>query len=161
MQYKASYHSPLGKIILTADDTALTGLWFDGQKIPSESYIMRENSIIKEARAWLNLYFDGQIPNFQPKVSFSGTKFQNEVWNILRTIPYGQTMTYGEIARIITKRRGLEKVSAQAVGSAVGKNKVSIIIPCHRVLGANRKLVGYAGGLERKIKLLTLENIEF
>ena len=160
MQYKTSYQSPLGEIILTANSLALTGLWFSGQFYSTENYIEKENSVIKETISWLDIYFNGIEPNFKPKVHFSGTNFQNEVWEILSTIPYGQTMTYGEIAKIIAKRREVDKISAQAIGSAVGKNRISIVIPCHRVLGANGKLVGYAGGLYRKAKLLALENIK-
>lgn len=161
MFYSTRYQSPLGKIILTANEAKLTGLWFAEQNYETKFYVQRENSVLKETRGWLDSYFSGKKPNFQPKLELVGTDFQKEVWRILETIPYGKTMTYGEIAKTIAKQRNVAKMAAQAIGGAVGKNKISIIVPCHRVLGRNKKLIGYAGGLDRKIELLTLERAEF
>lgn len=160
MFYSTSYQSPLGKIILVANETKLTGLWFADQTYKTETCIKQENSVLKETRAWLDEYFDGKEPSSQPKLELVGTEFQKEVWQILETIPYGETMTYGEIAKIIAKERKIAKMSAQAIGGAVGKNKISLIIPCHRVVGTNGKIVGYTGGVERKIELLKLERYE-
>ena len=106
----------------------------------------------------MDIYFSGQKPDFLPKLHLIGTDFQREVWDILLEIPYGQTVTYSEIARKIADKRGLKTMSAQAVGGAVGHNRVSVIVPCHRVIGSNGSLTGYAGGIERKIKLLDIEN---
>ena len=114
--------------------------------------------ILKDDLRWLYIYFSGQKPDFLPKLHLIGTDFQREVWDILLEIPYGQTVTYGEIARKIADKRGLKTMSAQAVGGAVGHNRVSVVVPCHRVIGSNGSLTGYAGGIERKIKLLDIEN---
>lgn len=158
MFYSTRYQSPLGKIILTANEAKLTGLWFAEQNYPISGHEEAPNAVLEETRAWPDIYFSGKEPDFTPKIQLSGSDFQNVVWKILRQIPYGKTMTYGKIAEIIAAQRKIAKMSAQAVGSAVGKNKIAIIIPCHRVLGAGEKLVGYAGGIERKIKLLDLES---
>ena len=117
--------------------------------------------IFKKTIDWLDIYFGGGIPSFTPSLSLSGTEFQKEVWNILKDIPYGQTMTYGEVAEIIAKRRNIERMSSQAVGQAVGHNPIAIIIPCHRIVGANGKMTGYAGGIDKKIALLNLEKMAF
>ncbi len=164
MIYVSHYSSPLGGITMAGDKTALTGLWFDGQKyfgatLPAQ-YAEEELPIFCETKRWLEIYFQGKDPAFLPPISFSATPFQKTVWEILRTIPYGQTMTYGEIARLVAKRNGLSTLSAQAVGGAVGRNPVSILIPCHRVVGANGSLTGYAGGIDKKIGLLTLEHAD-
>ena len=111
-----------------------------------------------EECCWLDIYFSGQKPDFLPKLHLIGTDFQREVWDILLEIPYGQTVTYGEIARKIADKRGLKTMSDQAVGGAVGHNRVSVIVPCHRVIGSDGSLTGYAGGIERKIRLLDIEN---
>ena len=157
------YHSPLGGILLAADETGLVGLWFEGQKyfantLPAE-HCAQTTPILAEAARWLDLYFAGQVPDFTPPLHPAGTSFQQSVWKILLDIPYGQTTTYGEIARQLAARQG-GRVSAQAVGGAVGHNKVSIIIPCHRVVGTSGSLTGYAGGIDRKIKLLELEHAD-
>ena len=161
MLYTNHYSSPLGSILLAADDTGLTGLWFEGQKYYAKDLIPgaahKDLPVFRETTRWLNLYFQGKEPDFCPALHPCGTAFQKEVWEILLTIPYGKTMTYGEIAAKIAERNGLEKMSARAVGSAVGKNKISLLIPCHRVVGAGDKLTGYAGGVERKEYLLNLE----
>ena len=164
MQYISHYRSPIGDILLAADEIGLTGLWFEGQKYfplyPDKEYEEKEIPIFEKVKTWLDIYFSGKEPDFTVPLHFTGTDFQNEVWSILCTIPYGQTMTYGEIAKQIAARKGLPRMSAQAVGGAVGHNKISIIVPCHRVVGANGSLTGYAGGIEKKVKLLELENVD-
>ena len=161
MHYTNRYHSPLGTILLAADDTGLTGLWFEGQKYFAQGLDKeteeKEFSVFQTARRWLDVYFSGQAPDFQVPLHFQGTAFQKEVWEILLSIPYGETTTYGAIAKQLAAKRGLPHLSAQAVGSAVGHNKISIIVPCHRVIGADGSLTGYAGGIWRKEKLLALE----
>lgn len=163
MQYISRYQSPLGKILLAADDMGLTRLWFYGQKYFAlhldESHEEKSYSVLDLAKRWLNLYFSGQEPDFSVPLHLKGTEFQKEVWKILCDIPYGTTVTYGEIAAVLAQKRGLERMSAQAVGNAVSHNPVSVIVPCHRVLGSNGSLTGYAGGLERKLKLLELEKV--
>ena len=162
MHYTTFYESPIGRMLLAADDTGLTGLWFEGQKyfarcLDRESE-EKELPVFAEAKRWLDIYFSGKEPDFTPPLHFIGTDFQKEVWEILCAIPYGQTMTYGAIADQIAKKRGLSRMSAQAVGGAVGHNNLSIIVPCHRVVGSDGSLTGYAGGIERKTFLLNLEN---
>ena len=163
MQFTDRYASPLGGILLAADDIGLTGLWFEGQKYFAQSldasHEERNLPLLDDARRWLDIYFSGKKPNFTPPLHLTGTAFQREVWDILCGIPYGCTTTYGAIAAQIAHKRGLAHMSAQAVGSAVGHNPVSIIVPCHRVLGTNGSLTGYAGGLERKRRLLALEDL--
>lgn len=162
MAYKESYESPLGEMIMVSDGTALTALAFQGQKyykkaVPTEAQDAKL-PVFERTKEWLNTYFSGQVPAFTPTISAKGTLFQEEVWEILKKIPYGKVISYGEIAAAIAKSRGLKRMSAQAVGGAVGHNPVSIIIPCHRVVGANGHLTGYAGGLDKKEELLRLEN---
>ena len=161
MQYTNHYHSPIGDITLASDGEALTGLWFDGQKYFADTladdHEDRMLPIFDQSFRWLDIYFSGKVPDFTPALRMTTTPFRKAVWEILQTIPYGQTMTYGEIAAIIAKHKGLSRMSAQAVGGAVGHNAISLIIPCHRVVGTNGNLTGYAGGLERKRYLLRLE----
>ncbi len=162
MQYTSKYKSPLGEIMIAADELGLTGLWFVGQKYFA-LYLDKENEeketpILKDTKKWLDIYFSGKEPNFKLPLHFKGTPFQNEVWEILYSIPYGETLTYGEIANILANKKGLKRMSAQAVGGAVGKNEISIIVPCHRVVGSNGSLTGYAGGIDKKIELLKIEN---
>lgn len=161
MNYTYHYISPLGIITIAGNGESLTGLWFDGQKYfphkPISESIETELPIFTQTCNWLDIYFSGRIPDFIPPISLNTTPFRKAVYDILLTIPYGHTMTYGEIANIIAKQKGIERMSAQAVGGAVGHNPVSIIIPCHRVVGADGSLTGYAGGLDRKIELLKLE----
>ena len=155
MLFLTHYASPLGPILLAADETGLTGLWFEAQKyFPSFSgveYQEKETPVLTETVRWLDVYFSGKDPGFLPPLHPQGSPFRQTVWDILLTIPRGQTMTYGEIARRLGVR------SAQAVGGAVGHNPISILIPCHRVVGSDGSLTGYAGGIERKAQLLTLE----
>ena len=164
MQYISHYRSPIGNILLAADEIGLTGLWFEGQKYFAlyldKEHEEREIPIFEKVKQWLDVYFSGKEPDFTVPLHFTGTDFQNEVWEILCTIPYGQTMTYSEIAKQIAAKKGLPRMSAQAVGGAVGHNEISIIVPCHRVVGANGSLTGYAGGIEKKIKLLQLEQVD-
>lgn len=161
MQYISHYSSPLGTILLAADEIGLTGLWFEGQKYFAlyldKEHEEKELPVLKQAKTWLDLYFSGREPDFKVPLHFTGTDFQNEVWEILYSIPYGQTTTYGEIAKRLAASRGLKRMSAQAVGGAVGRNEISIIVPCHRVVGSSGSLTGYAGGIDKKIELLKLE----
>ena len=164
MTYTMHYDSPLGGILLAADEIGLTGLWFDGQKyfartLPDER-IPRETPVLREAARWLEIYFGGAQPDFMPPLHPAGTPFQKEVWELLLQIPYGQTATYGQLAERLAEKRGLAHMSAQAIGGAVGHNAVSILIPCHRVVGTGGSLTGYAGGLDRKIRLLELEKAD-
>lgn len=156
--YKTQYLSPLGPITLSYTNKALVGLWFSSpdQNLPVATEAT-SHPILKQVIQWLDLYFSGQNPSFLPPLEYTTTPFRTRVCQIMLTIPYGQTMTYGQIAKIIAKEKGLDKMSAQAVGGAVGHNPIAIMIPCHRVIGTNGKLTGYAGGLERKTKLLKLE----
>lgn len=164
MKYISKYTSPLGNILLAADEIGLTGLWFEGQKFfplyLDKDHEEKELPIFIKAKEWLDIYFSGKEPTFMLPLHFIGTPFQIEVWEILYSIPYGKTMTYGEIAKIIAKRKGIQRMSAQAVGGAVGRNEISIIVPCHRVVGANGSLTGYAGGIDKKTALLRLEKID-
>ncbi|MBP3918351.1 MAG: methylated-DNA--[protein]-cysteine S-methyltransferase [Clostridia bacterium] len=163
MQYINHYESPIGGILLAADEIGLTGLWFDGEKYFADGLSPEHEEsnlpIFEDVKRWLTIYFSGQEPDFIPPLHVTGSPFQLAVWEILQTIPYGTTMTYGKIANIIAKQRGLSRMSAQAVGGAVGHNEISIIIPCHRVVGTNGSLTGYAGGIDKKVKLLNLENV--
>ena len=164
MQYIQYYQSPISNMIMTGNDTFLTGLWFIQQKntVPalSEEYLEKPLTVFDETRKWLDIYFSGKVPDFTPPLSMEATPFRKMVWEILLTIPYGQTTTYGEIASKIAAKMGLARMSAQAVGQAVGHNPISIIVPCHRVIGANGNLTGYAGGIDLKIQLLTLEKTD-
>lgn len=161
MQYISYYQTPLGRIVLAADYIGLTGLWFEGQKYFSSCLDKKHEEkslpVFSDTARWLHIYFSGSEPDFCVPLHYTGTAFQQEVWDILCTIPYGQTMTYGEIAVQIAAHRGLNRMSAQAVGGAVAHNPISILVPCHRVVGADGSLTGYAGGIDRKRKLLKLE----
>ena len=158
------YDSPLGGILLAADETGLTGLWFDGQKffardLPAER-VEQNTPTLSEVKRWLDIYFTGKEPDFMPPLHPIGSAFRRSVWDILLRIPYGQTSTYGEIARQLAEKQGRPRIAAQAVGGAVGHNKVSIISPCHRVVGTNGSLTGYAGGIDKKVKLLEWEHTD-
>lgn len=164
MTFIQHYASPLGGILLAANDIGLTGLWFDGQKyyadnLPAE-HIERETPILTDAKRWLDVYFTGVEPDFMPPLHIVGSAFRQKVWKLLLQIPYGQTVTYGELARQLAEKQGLARMSAQAVGGAVGHNEISVIIPCHRVVGTHGSLTGYAGGIDKKIMLLELEHAD-
>ena len=158
------YDSPLGGITLASGGEALAGLWFDGQRhfagtlTPGRAE-EKMLPVFRQTIRWLDLYFSGKAPDFTPPLEMRTTPFRKAVWEILLSIPFGQTTTYGRIARILAEQRGLAHMSAQAVGGAAGHNAIALIIPCHRVLGADGSLVGYAGGLDRKRALLALEGI--
>lgn len=164
MEYTHYYNSPIGSILLASDGKCLTGLWFEGQKYfgdtLSENYIQKEIPIFKQVDKWLTIYFSGKEPNFTPALYMKTTPFRKAVWEIMLTIPYGKTMTYGEIANTIAEQKGIKKMSARAVGSAVGHNSISLIIPCHRVIGKNGSLTDYAGGIDKKEKLLAMEKVD-
>ena len=160
------YKSPLGDILLASNNNKLIGAWFEGQKYYlsniSQDIIEKEDKVLIKTGKWLDSYFDGEKPsiddlNLEPR----GSDFRQEVWKLLCEIPYGETVTYKDIASKIAENRRIEKMSAQAVGGAVGHNPISIIIPCHRVIGSDGALTGYAGGIDRKIFLLKHENARF
>ena len=161
MQYITRYESPLGPMLLAADDAGLTGAWFAGQKYFAQGLARqpaeKQTPPLQAARRWLDAYFAGREPDAAVPLHLVGTPFQTEVWQLLRAIPYGQTVTYGELAARLAAQRGVQRMSARAVGGAVGRNPVSLLVPCHRVVGAGGRLTGYAGGLERKHYLLALE----
>ncbi|MCM1268619.1 MAG: methylated-DNA--[protein]-cysteine S-methyltransferase [Bacteroidales bacterium] len=161
MQYTNRYESPLGQITLAADETGLTGLWFAGQKYYAlhldRKHEEKDLPVFAQAKKWLDLYFVGKEPDFWPPLHLIGSAFQREVWELLCQIPYGQTTTYGALAKRLAEKRELPGMSAQAVGGAVAHNPISVIVPCHRVVGADGKLTGYAGGLDKKTALLRLE----
>lgn len=179
MIYIDTYPSPLGNITMAGDGQAITGLWFDGQKYfganlnkeyktekspeikkPLEYEGTKQLPVFAETKKWLDLYFQGKEPDFTPQLSLKGSPFRMTVWEILLAIPYGQTITYGEIAARIAAQKGIPHMSAQAVGGAVGHNPISIIVPCHRVVGTNGSLTGYAGGIDKKMELLKLEKVD-
>ena len=164
MVYTTQYASPLGTITLACDEEAIIGLWFNGQKyfgnVLPEQTAEKEHPLFADAGRWLDIYFSGKAPDFLPPLRYDSTPFRRQVCDIMLTIPYGGTMTYGEIAAEAARQRGAEKMSAQAVGGAVGHNPISLMIPCHRVVGTNGSLTGYAGGISRKVKLLELERAD-
>lgn len=157
MYCATDYNSPLGKMLFASDGESICGVWFYGQKhFPSlENFTQHDElTIFRDVEKWFDDYFNGLNPKINFKLKPQGSEFRRKVWKILSEIPYGQTLTYGEIASRISPT-----MSAQAVGGAVGHNPISILIPCHRVLGTNGKLTGYAGGIDKKIELLKLEKI--
>lgn len=164
MQYISHYQSPLGSILLAANHNRLIGLWFDGQKYFAycldKTHKEKEIPLFQSVKRWLDMYFSGREPDFSIPLHFTGTAFQHEVWQNLCAIPYGKMITYGQIAEQIALKRGLPRPSAQAVGNAVGHNNISILVPCHRVIGKNGSLTGYAGGMDKKLKLLSLEKAD-
>lgn len=161
MIWTSEYMSPLGRITLACDDEALVGLWFNGQRyfgsVLPKVTAQREHPLFAEAGRWLDIYFSGKEPGFLPPLRYDTTPFRKRICDIMLTIPYGKTMTYGEIAAEAARQQGLAKMSAQAVGGAVGYNPISLMIPCHRVVGTNGSLTGYGGGIQRKKALLELE----
>lgn len=161
---KTIYHSPLGPMTLLGDETSIYGLWFAEDKY-IQNYDMSAvpegmTPPMKEAVRWLDLYFSGKKPSFKLPLAPKGTAFQKKVWHVLETIPYGKSLTYKEVGNLV-QGAGSKKNISRAVGSAVGRNPISILIPCHRVLGSGGSLTGYAGGLSRKKALLTLEGVSF
>ena len=162
MDYIQEYKSPLGVITIVSNETQVTGMWFDNSRFFSKAlsgkYINQATAAAEQAVHWLDIYFNNKIPDFTPPLLLKGTDFRMTVWKMLLDIPYGKTVSYGDIAKAIAKRRGIEKMSAQAVGNAVGHNPISIIVPCHRVVGSKGSLTGYGGGIKRKKELLRLES---
>ena len=164
MFYISKYNSPIGGITLASNGAELTGLWFDGQKyfadtLPKE-YQKKDLPVFEQTKKWLDIYFSGKAPDFTPPLMFIGiSQFRKRVWEVMLNIPFGQTSTYGKIAKQIGAETG-KKVSPQAVGGAVGHNSISLIIPCHRVVGTNGSFTGYAGGINKKIELLKMEGVD-
>ena len=161
MQHIQTYESPLGELTFVSDGTALLGVWYEKQEpldqLLQSPYETCNLPIFDETRRWFDLYFDGREPDFTPPLHLVGTDFRQQVWNDLLLIPYGETTTYGALAQQMAYRLGKSRMSAQAIGGAVGHNPISIIVPCHRVVGADGTLTGYAGGIWRKEYLLNLE----
>ena len=161
MEYTHHYASPLGGVTLASDGKALTGLWFDGQKHFAAgldpAHAEKDLPVFEEAERWLDTYFAGRAPDFTPPLVLKATPFRRAVWELLLTVPYGRTVSYGELAAALAEKKDLARVSARAVGGAVGRNPVSLIIPCHRVVASDGSLTGYAGGLDRKRALLDME----
>ena len=161
MDYTYHYSSPIGGITMASNDESLTGLWFDGQKYfastLSQRHMEKQLPVFDRTCEWLDLYFSGKSPDFMPPVFMYVSNFRRDVYEILMTIPFGETMTYKEVADLIAKKHRIISMSAQAVGGAIAHNPISLIIPCHRVIGTNGKLTGYAGGLDKKEWLLDME----
>lgn len=149
----AIYKSPLGLIRLRAEGGALTELEFTDEAIAETNTC----PVIEESKRWLDEYFAGRCPDFMPRLLLKGTDFQLSVWRHLQEIPYGQTASYGQLAKLIAKERGLEKMSARAVGAAAGKNHIMLMVPCHRLIGSDGSLTGFANGIEIKRELLRIE----
>ena len=165
MIYTNNYASPLGNILLAGDDEGLTGLWFtEGHRYIGlglkHDAVDRETDYFDQTKTWLDIYFKGRDPGFLPRIHLVGSTFRNRVGEIMCEIPFGKTATYGWISNRIARERGIEKMSAQAVGGAVGHNPICIIVPCHRVVGTNGSLTGYGGGIMRKRALLELEGVD-
>lgn len=164
INYKKIYPSILGDLILTSDGENLTGLYFDKQEFQEEKkqivYREEELALFSKVSAWLDAYFQEQQVAIDFPLKVSGTPFQKLVWQKIRAIPYGQTTTYGDIAKEVAQDLKKERMSAQAVGGAVGSNPISIIVPCHRVIGKNGSVTGYGGGISRKLTLLAIEKTE-
>lgn len=165
MIHASEYQSPVGKLLIASKDNRLIGLWIENQKyylsnLKEEIQVSDNLEILVKTKKWLERYFSGERPNINElEMNPMGSEFRKSVWKILRSIPYGRVVTYNDIAREIAKKKGIEKMSAQAVGGAVGHNPISIIIPCHRVVGTNGSLTGYAGGIDKKIYLLKHEKV--
>lgn len=161
MLYIHYYHSPLGRLTFASDGEYLVGVWFDTQQfhdiVALATATEQKLPVFEDTCRWFDLYFQGKEPDFMPKIRLIGTDFRKEVWEILASIPYGKTITYKDIANELAHRRGIDKMSARAVGGAVGHNPISVIIPCHRVIGSDGSLTGYTGGLDIKVFLLELE----
>lgn len=164
MLYYKKAASPLGEITLRSDGEALTGLWFADDKHYGEKDIagaaLADLDVFTQAEEWLAEYFAGREPKVSVPLKLQGSEFQMQVWRLLQDIPYGRLVTYGDIAKKIAAQKGVARMSAQAVGGAVGHNPLCIIVPCHRVVGANGSLTGYGGGMWRKVRLLELEKVD-
>lgn len=166
MYYSTTYPSPIGLITLACDGENLVGLWMEGQKyfgdtVSGEMTERNDVPVFEAAKRWLDRYFAGEKPAVSElPLRPIGSEFRQDVWNILREIPYGQVITYGDIAKKIAVKRNIQSMSGQAVGGAVGHNPISIIIPCHRVVGSNGSLTGFSGGINTKVKLLELEGVD-
>lgn len=166
MIYTTHYQSPVGKLTLASKNNELIGLWIQGQKyflgkLDDEIKERNDDKMLGKTKKWLDRYFRGEKPEIaELSLKLMGSEFRQEVWKLLCKIPYGEVTTYGELAKQMAKRKNQETMSAQAIGGAVGHNPISIIIPCHRVIGTNGSLTGYAGGIDTKIKLLTLEKVD-
>ena len=164
LQYTMEYASPFGRLTISSDGEAVTGLWFERAKYyletVGEHIAGRPLPVFDRATAWLDAYFGGENPDVSLPLNPRGSAFRQSVWRILQNIPYGQVRTYGSIAQELAKAAGKDAMSAQAVGGAVGHNPISIIIPCHRVVGANGSLTGFGGGIQNKVKLLQLEKAD-
>lgn len=166
MVYTSRYDSPIGPLLLAERDGKLIGLWMEGQKyfcgsLHEQMRDFENSPTLRQAKQWLDRYFSGDRPAIRElPLAPAGSDFRKEVWEILCEIPYGETTTYGEISQTLAARRGLACMSAQAVGGAVGHNPISILVPCHRVVGRNGSLTGYAGGLQKKFWLLTHEGVD-
>lgn len=164
MLYYKKISSPLGEITLRSDGEALTGLWFADDKHYGAKDIvgaaLADLELFTQAEAWLAEYFAGREPKVSVPLKLQGSEFQMQVWRLLQDIPYGRLVTYGDIAKKIAAQKGLARMSAQAVGGAVGRNPLCIIIPCHRVIGADGSLTGYGGGMWRKVRLLEIEKAD-
>ena len=160
MDYTYHYTSPIGGITMASNGESLTGLWFDGQKYfastLSQRHMEKQLPVFDRTCEWLDLYFSGKSPDFIPPVFMYVSNFRRDVYEILMTIPFGETMTYKEVADLIAKKHRIISMSAQAVGGAIAHNPISLVIPCHRVIGTNGKLTGYAGGLDKKEWLLDM-----
>lgn len=164
MIYITNYRSPFGQMTLASDGECLIGLWFEGQKymlgsLKDQPMEQKELPVFDETRRWLDIYFQGRDPGYLPPIRLTGSAFRQAVSRIMLTIPYGKTMTYGQIAVQLARQQGRDTMSAQAVGGAVGHNPISVIVPCHRVMGSDGSLTGYAGGIDLKARLLDLEGV--
>ncbi|WP_294464026.1 methylated-DNA--[protein]-cysteine S-methyltransferase [uncultured Anaerofustis sp.] len=166
MIYTTHYRSPIGDILIASKNDKLIGLWIENQKYYlaglKEEITENDNiKILNKTKNWLDRYFFKERPEINElELEPAGSDFRKSVWKILCKIPYGKVITYNDIAKEIAREKGIETMSAQAVGGAVSHNPISIIIPCHRVVGSNGSLTGYAGGIEKKIKLLELEDVD-
>ena len=164
--YYYIYNSPVGKLTIASNEKNVVGLWLDGQKyymevLEDKEYQEKETEVIKLAEKWLDKYFNNEKPEIDElPIEFIGSDFRKQIWKILSKIPYGKVITYGDIAKQIAKRKGIRTMSAQAVGGAIAHNPISVIVPCHRVVGANGSLTGYSGGVKVKIKLLEFEGVD-
>jgi methylated-DNA-[protein]-cysteine S-methyltransferase len=161
VEYVQKIKSPAGVLTVSSDGQNISGLWIEGQKYFAKTlendFLEQNLSIFENVRKWLDIYFSGREPGFMPPLMPKGSLFQKSVWDNLCKIPYGQTTTYGELAKQLELKNKGKRTSARAIGGAVGHNPISILIPCHRVIGKNGSLTGYAGGIARKIQLLRLE----